>query len=88
MDRDLADIFSFSIERWGIERAARYRSTIGGVLERLLDTPRLGEPYRQGRVPIRSIKAEQHRVYYTFDDAQVLVIRILHTAMDASAHLP
>jgi plasmid stabilization system protein ParE len=35
---------------------------------------------------LRSVKAGRHRVYYSHDDEEVRIARILHPAMDARRH--
>jgi toxin ParE1/3/4 len=84
----LADILSFSIERWGIEQAFRYRILLQNAVDSLLDFPGLGEAYRLRRPAIHSFRAEQHRIYYSFDLECLSVIRVLHSAMDPARHLP
>jgi toxin ParE1/3/4 len=86
-DADLADILDYSIAAHGPETAEAYLHAVDAVLARLSHYPELGAARPDLGPGIRSIPAGEHRVYYRYDGQTVLVVRVLHKAMDAERHL-
>lgn len=86
-DADLDAILIYSEDLHGAVAADRYLRRIGEVLDRLSLYPELGAPCDTVRPGLRSISAGDHRVYYRIAEATVLVVRVLHKAMDAEAHI-
>lgn len=86
-EKDLRDIYSFSVEQFGQEIAETYLATIRASFLRLRDFPDSGSPFRWFERPLRSLPAGRHRVFYYYDGKRVVVVRILHQAMEAGAHL-
>jgi toxin ParE1/3/4 len=84
---DLDDIRDFSLERFGAVRAIAYIDAIEQAFRRILGYPEIGEPYQTSQVPIRSLACQRHHIFYSIEDGVVLVVRILHGAMDAERHL-
>jgi plasmid stabilization system protein ParE len=37
---------------------------------------------------LRCRKAGSHRIYYSFDEKELRVVRVLHERMDAARHFP
>jgi toxin ParE1/3/4 len=84
---DLDSIREFSIEQFGGDVARDYLDGLQEAVMRLARIPELG-PIEPGIVPpIRALGYRSHRVYYEFDGQRVLVIRILHHAMNAAGRL-
>lgn len=79
-------IFRFTIENWGMAQAMAYRDTLFRVIRTLVDRPGRGSQ-AGGPRSFRSVKAGKHRVYYTFDEEEVRIVRVLHHRMDAGRHL-
>jgi toxin ParE1/3/4 len=86
-DADLAEILEYSIAAHGPETAEAYLRGLDAVLTRLSHYPELGAPRSDLGNGIRSIPAGEHRIYYRYDRKAVLVVRVLHKAMDAERHL-
>ncbi len=83
---DLDDLFAFSLERFGFDAADDYFSGVQATCDRLIDFPELGPVVPDIRPPTR-IVAFRHNIYYRFDGRTVLILRVLHHAMNAGAHL-
>ena len=84
---DLNEIDSFSRENFGNVAADKYMMGIDGTLEQLARYPESGSSFRFSSVPLRSIRAGSHRILYQFDGRRVIVVRVLHHAMDAGRHI-
>lgn len=79
---DLEEIYQFSLEHWGRERAESYMRSIDEGLRQLLDHPRLGQ-CRDEVVPgILAFRVLSHVIFYRYDQDRIGVIRVLHQAMD------
>lgn len=83
---DLNNIFDYSARQHGPEVADRYLASIGAALDRLCDFPKLGAA-RRTRPALRSYPVGEHRIYYQVADGELLVVRILHKAMDIESRL-
>lgn len=84
---DTANIYRFSLENFGESVAVDYMAGLDEALTRLGAFPELGRLDRSIEPPIHIFSYRSHRVYYDFDGAAVSVVRILHHAMNAAAHL-
>lgn len=84
---DLDEIFRFSLERFGEERALRYLDEIEATILRLRRYPDSGTIYTGLTMPVRFATSGSHRVFYTRRADHLLVIRVLHQAMRAEGRL-
>ncbi len=84
---DLDEIFRFSLERFGEERALRYLDEIEEAILRLRHYPDSGTIYPGLSMPVRFATSGSHRIFYTRGDDHLLVIRVLHQAMRAEGRL-
>lgn len=87
--RALADIEAlkaFSRDRWGDERTADYLDALDGAAERVaLDVKRA----RPVATRFRKLRVQSHNLVFEVLPKQgvVVVVRVLHTAMDLARHL-
>ena len=84
---DLDDVFAVSAGRFGFDTADEYFTALQVNCQRLADSPELGSVLDGIRPPMRIFSYRSHNIYYRFDGQAVLVVRILHHAMNAAAHL-
>ncbi|HKX45920.1 MAG TPA: type II toxin-antitoxin system RelE/ParE family toxin [Planctomycetota bacterium] len=84
---DLEQVWSYTLERWGVEQADRYLRGIGVVLRLLAEHPALGRDESKLREHYRSYLVGRHVIYYVFDDATLSVVRVLHCSLDRDAQL-
>jgi toxin ParE1/3/4 len=80
---DIADIYVFSLERFGIETADQYHDGLQAAIMRLAEYPESGPIYPKLRPPIRFHTYKRHHIFYEYDGATIWIIRILHHALDA-----
>ncbi|MBL8656934.1 MAG: type II toxin-antitoxin system RelE/ParE family toxin [Altererythrobacter sp.] len=83
----MGEIFRFSIASFGRPTAVEYMLGLDEALARLGAYPEIGRIDRALEPPMHVFQYRSHRVFYQFDGATVSVVRILHHAMNAAAHL-
>jgi toxin ParE1/3/4 len=84
--RDIDDIYDYGVVTHGAAAAERYTRMLDGAMQRLLEHPKLG-PARDFAPGLRSLSAEQHRIFYTIEMGKIVVVRVLHMSMDVRRHL-
>ncbi len=92
--RDVREVIAFTLERWGESQARVYGQLIKAALDAVAADPSRGRslkgrpdilafPIRRGGQPAR------HALFYRIQaDGTVVVLRLLHDAMDVAQHLP
>lgn len=75
---DLAGIFQYSVEQWGVEQADRYRTRLYAACGNLASFPDLGRRRREYGSRVRSFPVAQHIVYDRVIEDGVEVVRITH----------
>src|SRR5262245_33532229 len=79
----LQDIAHYSMERWGEERARDHIARIREACIRLVENPSMGRLRRKfSSVEFREIQVGSHIVIYAARPADVLIVGVLHAAMD------
>lgn len=84
---DLIAIWVYSFETWGEAQAERYTTAIERGIELLAGAPENGKDRSALVQGYWSKRLEHHVVFYTFDDHELRVRRVLHGVMDPSLHL-
>ena len=85
--RDIDEIYDFSADRWGVERAERYIGTIRTRCEALAAGTLRGPSAGAIRAGYRRVAAGSHVVFYRETAQVVTVVRVLHERMDFGRHL-
>ncbi|MBA3879133.1 MAG: plasmid stabilization protein ParE [Sphingobium sp.] len=86
-ENDLADIRDYSVEQFGAERAIAYLDAIEAAFRLILDYPEIGGVHLKVVPPVRSYAVQRHRIFYSVEAGVVLIVRVLHKAMDPARHL-
>ena len=80
---DLIEIDEFSLTQFGEEAGEAYMHGFDKAFELLRDHPRAGAAaYEYGKT-YRCLVHQKHRIFYTVDIDNVLIVRVLHHARDA-----
>lgn len=85
--KDLEAIADFSINRFGIEQARRYRDELIVCFRELSDNPKLG---RRAEHLARNLRCHDHRshtIYYRISKNELIIVRVLHSRMDTERHI-
>ncbi|MEM1133594.1 MAG: type II toxin-antitoxin system RelE/ParE family toxin [Pseudomonadota bacterium] len=80
---DLDEIDDYSIEQFGEDAAQSYMHGFKEAFAQLQDYPRSGQPATELGKSMRCLTHRRHRIFYRIEAEQVLILRILHKAMDA-----
>ena len=84
---DLKGIWRYSFNEWGENQADKYLAEIEARIEKLRKNPKLGRPREEVRAGYRSLRINQHIVYYVFTPSVIRIVRVLHARMDPDRHL-
>jgi len=85
-DGDLTDIYLYSYRTFGEAKADEYFLGLSDRLQNLADNPRLGRPVHF-RPDLSCYRHGRHVIFYTIEDSDIFVVRILHDAIDFSRHV-
>lgn len=83
---DLDAIAEFTIGRFGIEQARRYRDDLKSCLSNLAENPQMGRRAEQLAKGLRRFEHRSHIIFFVPVDQGVLVVRVLHYRMDVGRH--
>ncbi len=79
---DLDGIRDHSVEQFGTERTLLYLDAIEQVFRRIIDHPEIGTPQPDLAERLRGMSVGAHRLFYRAETDTIIVVRILHKAMD------
>ena len=85
--RDLDEVFDYTVVQWGLPQALRYTDLIEAACAVLADAPQHAQDCSDIRPGYRRRSVEQHVVYFRPTRDGIVVVRILHHRMDAGRHL-
>jgi len=85
---DLETITNYTIDTFGVEQAVSYNAQMHRAAQLVADFPALGSPYvTRGGERLQKFMSGSHALFYQPTDQGVLIVRILHGAMDFERHL-
>ena len=84
--RDLDEIYTYTLNRWGSAQADQYLRSFEPLFRKLGSDPALGAltDIREG---YRKLRHREHLIFYRILPGWVEIVRILHPRMDVSRHL-
>ena len=87
-DQDIAEIWQYTSDTWGISQADKYLDQIERCLKDLVENPGLGKPRDEIRKGYRSLICGYHLIFYRENPKkQIEVVRLLHERMDHQSHI-
>jgi len=84
---DLEEIAEYTIERFGIEQARRYRDGLKTCFNQLANNPALGRRAEQLIRGLHRFEHQSHVVFYISEAENLFIVRVLHSSMDVPRHL-
>lgn len=84
---DLCAIDEYSLTQFGEEIGEAYMHGFDKVFALLKDYPLAGSEASKYGKAYRCMMHRRHRIFYVVDDEMVLIVRILHHAVDAKLAL-
>ena len=86
-EQDLAEIYTFSYRSFGEAKADAYLLSLEEYFVMLADNPRLGRRVDHIREGYFRFEHQSHSIFYTQRESGILIVRILHSRMDAERQL-
>ena len=83
---DLQEIAEYTIERFGIMQARRYRDSLKTCFVQLANNPTLGRRAEQLMHGLQRFEHQSHVVFYISEPENILIVRVLHSSMDVPRH--
>lgn len=83
--KDLRKISAYTKKTWGMEQEKLYREIIRTALRNIAKSPEIGQKREELAEGLRSFPVGSHIAYYIEKINQMMVVRILHPAMDKEA---
>lgn len=83
---DLEAVAEYTIERFGIEQARRYREELKACFEQLVGNPSMGRRAEQLAHGLQRFEHQSHIVFYQREADGLLIVRVLHSRMDVPRH--
>lgn len=80
--RDLRSIVRYIENRWGERRRDKVAEQIRESLQRLAEFPDLGRARPEIGSELRSLSLQDYVIYYRVADADILILRIMHSKRD------
>lgn len=85
--RDLGDIWDYSAQQWGVDRAETYVRDLWAAILPVAAEPGMAQFAGEVRPDYRRWKCGAHVIFFKSNDTEIDVIRILHQARDFDCHL-
>jgi toxin ParE1/3/4 len=86
-DKDIGNIASYTIQRFGIRQAQIYKDGLFNAFEVISNSPYIGSDQSQIKKNIRRYVYESHAIYYRVDVNEVFILRILGPGEDPLTQL-
>jgi toxin ParE1/3/4 len=86
-ERDLDQIWQFTLERWGKQQASRYLGVLRSSCLALARGDTISQSAEHIRQGYRKARSGKHILYFRDTHDAMVVVRILHERMDPDFHL-
>lgn len=84
---DLVGIWRYTKLQWDEDQADHYLNHLHSGIELLRKNPTIGFDYSHVSSGYRKLRIKQHQIFYTLDETNIKIVRVLHVAMDAENRL-
>lgn len=81
-DKDLEDIFDYTIEHFGFEQAEKYLLEIEKIFNDLYLHPKSGKTRNEIKKGLYSFPKDNHIIFYRISEKHIYVVRVLHGSRD------
>jgi len=86
-EQDIADIWIYGADRWGVDQADRYFDGMVTLFDLLSEQPEIARLRDKFRPPVRIYPYGSHVVVYETVEAGIAIIRVLHNRRNILALL-
>lgn len=84
---DLKSIFTYSIRKWGLAQAKRYSDQLKEHVQKMAPSAAFSKPVNNSERNLMQSAIGRHLIIFEQTDEQILIVRVLHEAMDIPRHL-
>jgi toxin ParE1/3/4 len=81
-DRDLQEIYDFTIENFGSHQAIEYLTGLETIFNNLCKHPYTGRSRNEIRRGLRCIAYVSHIIFYRMAEKRIRIVRVLHASRD------
>jgi toxin ParE1/3/4 len=85
--RDLKGIFIYSTRKWGKHQAKLYADQLLVHVEKIANDAVFSKNISNNLRDLRQSSVGRHLIIFEQTDDQILIVRILHEAMDIARHI-
>ncbi len=86
-ENDIADIYEYGIEKFGILQAQSYLLGMHDLFQTLTKNTHIGRDASEFSSSLKRFAYKSHMVFYLKSDPGILIIRVLHHSMNYQRHL-
>lgn len=86
-ERDVLDIYLYTLEHFGLAQAESYTSELAARFLMLAAQPSLGRDFGDIHPGVLRANQRSHAIYYRSAADGILILRILHQKRDPARHL-
>ena len=85
---DLAHIYEYGIENFGLGQAQDYLIGLHELFQTLAENVNLGRDASEFFPSLKRFMHKSHMIFYLHTDSEVFIVRTLSQSMDYEQHLP
>ena len=86
-ETDIAYIYEYGIERFGIIQAQEYLIGMHNLFQSLTKNPNIGRDASEFSPSLIRFNYKSHMVFYLKNDSDISIVRVLHQSMDHPKYL-
>ncbi len=77
-DKDLEDIFDYTVEEFGFDQAEKYLLEMEEIFQKLILNPQLGKKRDEIKKDLYSLPKDNHIIFYRILDSHIRIVKLLH----------
>lgn len=81
-ERDLEEIFDYTLNEFGLDQAEKYTLEFQDSFDQLVVHPQSGRLRNEVKEGIRSLQKGSHIIFFRILHDHILIVRILHMSRD------
>lgn len=86
-EADIIDSYLYGLDNFGPAQADAYEQELRHSIALIAENPRIAAERGEYSPPVRVHHHARHYIVYLIEDSHILVVRVLHDAMDLNRNL-